>query len=113
MKGIGVDIVEFTRIKAVKNKAKFVDKILSSREKEVYWELKNEKRQLEYLAGRFAMKEAIYKAASDLSKGKNFTDFSILNHESGAPYLAEPIETGLLLTLSHSENYVVAFVVYF
>ena len=111
MKGIGVDIVEFTRIKAIKNKAKFVDKILSEKEKRFYMTLKNEKRQLEYLAGRWATKEAIYKAAPELCKGRNFNEFSILNSESGAPYLDEPASGKIMITLSHSNNYVVAFVV--
>ena len=112
MTGIGVDIVEFDRIKALKNRVKFVDKILSTNEKAVYATFKNEKRQLEYLAGRFAVKEALYKAAPDLCAGKNFTDFSILNHKTGAPYVAEPVLTKVMITLSHSENYVVAFVLY-
>jgi len=111
MKGIGVDIVELCRIRTVKKKGKFVDKFLSEKEKKVYATLKNEQRQLEFLASRWAVKEAIYKAAPDLCKGKKFTDFSILNNESGAPYLDEPAATGIMITLSHSENYVVAFVV--
>lgn len=111
MKGIGIDIVEFSRIKRVGNLEKFVDKILSEKEKSIYVTLTNEQRRLEYLAGRFAIKEAIYKTAPDLCKTKNFNEFSILNHESGAPYLADPRDAELMITLSHSENYVVAFVV--
>ena len=112
MKGIGVDIVEITRIKEIKNKEKFIKKILSTEEQTTYTTLKNEKRQLEYLAGRFAIKEAIYKAAPALCTGKNFTDFSILNTSTGAPYLAKPNVSEIMITLSHSENYVVAFVAY-
>jgi len=111
MKGIGVDIVEFSRITAIKNRAKFVDKILSDEEKSVYVTLCAEARQLEYLAGRFAIKEAIYKAAPDLCRNKNFKDFAILNSETGAPYLATPVAPGILITLSHSDNYAIAFVV--
>ena len=111
MKGIGVDIVEFSRIKAIKNRAKFVDKILNEKEFAVYVTLTNKQRQLEYLAGRFAVKEAIYKAAPHLCMGRNFKDFAILNSETGAPYLASPTIDGMLITLSHSENYAVAFVV--
>ena len=111
MKGIGIDIVEFTRIKAITKKEKFVEKILSKKEKNIYDNLKSEKRQLEYLAGRFALKEAIYKAAPHFCKGKNFADFSILNDDSGAPYLAEPTGATFMITLSHSQHYVVAFAV--
>jgi len=114
MKGIGIDIVEFSRIRRVKNKEKFVDKILSPKEKEIYNNLINENRRLEYLAGRFAIKEAIYKAAYERCKDKKFADFSILNHETGEPYLDEPnLNANFMITLSHSENYVVAFVVCF
>jgi len=108
MKGIGIDIVEFERIRAINHPAKFVDKILSKKEKTVYATFLNEKRQLEYLAGRFAMKEAIYKAIPMIDKTWRFTDFSIMNDDSGAPYLVEPAEVKVMLTLSHSENYVVA-----
>ncbi|MCL1989730.1 MAG: holo-ACP synthase [Defluviitaleaceae bacterium] len=112
MTGIGVDIVEFNRIKAMVKKEKFIDKVLSNKEKEVYLTLASEKRQLEYLAGRWAIKEAIYKAAPALCQGKNFIDFSILNDVSGAPYLDEPRVATFMMTLSHSENYAVAFVVF-
>jgi len=111
MKGIGVDIVEISRIKAISKREKFVGKILSEQEKSIYVNLKSEKRQLEYLAGRFAMKEAIYKAAPHICKGKQFTEFSILNDETGAPYLEETMDATFMMTLSHSENYVVAFAV--
>ena len=112
MRGIGVDIVEFDRISRVFDNGKFVDKILSDKEKKVFTSIKNEKRKLEFLAGRWAAKEAIYKAAPDLCINKAFKDFSILNHESGAPYLDEPLGSQIMITISHSENYVVAFVVY-
>ena len=117
MKGIGVDIVEFDRIRMVKNQAKFVDKILHEKEKAIYHGFNNEKRQLEYLSGRFAAKEALYKAASTLCEGYNFNDFAILNDEAGAPYVVTPVATkvevdqNINISISHSENYAVAFVV--
>lgn len=117
MKGIGVDIVEFDRIRAVKNRAKFVDKILNEKEKAVLVTFKNEDRQLEYLAGRWAAKEALYKADNQLAKDHAFTDFSILNNETGAPYVVFPVSTKenqgqkVHLTISHSDNYAVAFVI--
>lgn len=112
MKGIGIDIVEFARIYRVSDREKFVDKILSKLEKKVYKSLKNEKRQVEYLAGRFAMKEALYKSNPVACQNKNFVDFSILNDETGAPYLEGVHEKAVKMTLSHSENYVVAFVIW-
>ena len=117
MKGIGVDIVEFDRIRAIKNRTKFVDKILNEKEKTIYATFKNENRQLEYLAGRWAAKEALYKANNQLANGHAFTDFAILNDDTGAPYVVFPVSTQtnqdqkVHLTISHSDNYAVAFVV--
>ena len=113
MKGIGVDIVEFERILAIKNREKFVDKILNKKEIAVYATIINKQRRLEYLAGRFAVKEALYKADNLACAGQKFTDFAILNDSAGAPYLASPTGMTVKITISHSKNYAVAFVVVF
>ena len=60
--GIGIDIVELKRIRKInKRQKKFVDRILTPFEKEIINRL-TEKRQIEFLAGRFAAKEAFAKA---------------------------------------------------
>ncbi|HOO74216.1 MAG TPA: 4'-phosphopantetheinyl transferase superfamily protein, partial [Tepiditoga sp.] len=55
--GIGCDIVKIDRINEEISK-----KILSSEELKIYLKIDSEKRKKEYLAGRFAAKEAIIKA---------------------------------------------------
>ena len=112
MRGIGVDIVEFTRIRQINQQEKFVERILSEEEKKQYNHLKNEQRRIEYLAGRFAAKEAIYKAMPDKRNPGQFYDYSIINDEDGAPKVSSPLESKIMLTISHSENYVVAFAVF-
>lgn len=60
--GIGLDVIELERIeKAVQRNPKFVNRILTPTEKEHYSKL-SERRQIEFLSGRFAAKEAYAKA---------------------------------------------------
>ena len=60
--GIGIDAVELYRIEdIIKNNPKFISRVLTSRELEIFETLKI-KRQTEFLGGRFACKEAFSKA---------------------------------------------------
>ena len=62
IKGIGMDIVEIGRLSRVLSRQpRLPERILTLREQEVFRTL-SEKRQLEFLAGRFAAKEAFAKA---------------------------------------------------
>ena len=83
--GNGVDIVENRRIeKAIKNK-NFVNKIFSTKEKDIA----NNKRvnKTNYFAKRFAAKEAFLKAiGTGLSKGFKFNDITIINNSKGQPF---------------------------
>ena len=110
--GIGTDIIEIERIKNVSNYERFVNRILSDKEKELFYQFKSEKRQQEFLAGRFAVKEALYKALGVLCDQKEFIDFCILNNEQGAPYLAYPKIEKVHISISHCEHYATAFVIY-
>ena len=112
MKGIGTDIIEIKRIKEIKYRERFVQKILSEQEQVIYNKFINQQRKDEFLAGRWALKEAIYKAATAICLTKSYKEFSILNDESGAPYLAEPHLDKMHLSLSHCKKYTVAFVVW-
>ncbi|AGM26254.1 holo-[acyl-carrier protein] synthase [Spiroplasma syrphidicola EA-1] len=59
IKNVGIDIVKNNRITA---SPEFVKKLLSPVEYEYYSKISNLNRQIEYLAGRWAAKEAIIKA---------------------------------------------------
>jgi len=111
MRGIGTDIIEINRIREIKHRERFVQKILSEKEQAIYYRFKNEQRKDEYLAGRWAVKEAIYKAATNQCQDLAYRSFSILNDETGALYLAEPYFDKIHLSLSHCKNYTVAFVI--
>ena len=64
MKGIGVDIVDLERLDI--HNLHFVKRVLSSREYEIFTRIQSSRRQLEFLGGRFAGKEAYMKDWSNV-----------------------------------------------
>jgi len=111
--GIGIDIVEVGRIRnAVNKKGNFLNRIFS--EKEVTLSQRG-KFRFEELAGRFAVKEAVFKAIkTGWRKGVTFKDVVVLNEPSGAPYVnlagkAHEIATSLgvkniFVSISHTKE---------
>lgn len=78
----GTDIIEVSRIKdAIINTKGFKEKIYTDREIEV-GNSKSEKVMYEYFAGRFAAKEAIYKAVSSFKNDFNFWEVEIINDKT-------------------------------
>ena len=84
--GIGIDIVEVSRIKhAVTTKKRFLERIYSKHEIKLS---DRGKFRYEELAGRFAVKEAILKAIkTGWRRGVQFKNIVVLNEKSGAPYV--------------------------
>lgn len=75
----GTDIIEVERIKkAILETKGFKEKIFTECEIEI-GNKKSEKVMYEYYAGRFAAKEAIYKAVSKMKSNFNFWEVEILN----------------------------------
>lgn len=114
IKGIGIDIIELARIKQSMNKQqRFVKRILTDKELEHYQTLPNERRKIEYVAGRFAAKEAIAKATGRGIGALSFQHIEILAKENGAPYMTvQGYETDYIhVSISHSEHYAVAQVI--
>lgn len=113
IKGIGVDIIELSRIKqSIKRNPRFVQRILTEREHQRY-EALSEGRKVEYLAGRFAAKEAFAKAAGTGIGKLGFHDIEILSNETGAPAITATGYENLLVwvSISHSTDYAIAQVV--
>lgn len=98
IKGIGCDIVEHERVNLT-----IAKKVLSNKEYSLFEQTNN---KIEYLASRFACKEAIVKASN---KQYLFKDIEILNHEDGACYCN--IE-GMMISISHEKNYSIAMAVW-
>jgi len=111
IKGIGIDIIELSRIQdMLERKTKLIDRILTSREKQKF-EVLSERRQVEFLAGRFAAKEAFSKAAgTGIGKELSFLDIEIETDEWGKPLIVKP-DILAYLSISHSRDYAVAQVI--
>ena len=109
LKGIGVDIVEISRIeKAVKRWGDhFLDYVFT--DKEIAY-ARAHKFPLQHFAVRFAAKEAIYKAIGNNAR-LGWKDMEILNDRYGRPqciFKKKNLKYKVLISLSHSEHYAVA-----
>src|SRR5690625_4179787 len=108
IRGIGIDIIELERIqKVVIRKERFIDRILTSYEKKIYNSLTNERRKAEFLAGRFATKEAFSKAIGTGIGKLSFQDIEVSRNNEGAPKIhVQGYDPNLIfLSISHSKEY--------
>ena len=120
--GIGVDIIQNSRIKkAIKNKS-FVSRIFSKSE---ITNSKKKNNKTNYFAKRFAAKEAFIKSIGiGIRKGINFKDIYVINDKFGKPnikfnnkvnnLIVKKLKTrnfDIFLSLSDEKNYSIAFVV--
>lgn len=109
---VGIDIVLNKKIKKLMSKQSFIDKVLSMEELEVFNTINNDKRKIEYIAGRFAAKEAIIKSILNTYPSWNYVDISILNDQTGRPYMkSDLIKEHILISISHCDEYTVAMAV--
>ena len=107
--GIGLDIAEIDRIRRLDGKSsKFRERVLTERELSEY-ALLSENRKVEFLAGRFAAKEAFAKAkGTGIGKSCSFQDIEIRKDAKGKPgiYFQE-LEIGLV-SITHTKEYAAA-----
>ncbi len=110
--GTGIDIVEIGRIrKLVESQPRFPERVLTEKERAVYLQFK-EQRAIEFLAGRWAAKEAFSKAkGTGIGKELSFMDIEIENDPHGRPVVIKPFMEGVHLSISHSEHYAIAQVI--
>ena len=120
IKGMGVDIIEINRIKtAIERDNKFKERLFTKKEIE-YCESKAKK--IQHYAARFASKEAFFKAlGTGWRNGMSWTDISIENDKLGKPEITLSGETfsyfnklklkSITLSISHSKEYAVGFVI--
>ena len=107
IKGIGTDIIEIARIQNSIRKfgADFLDHILT-REEIIH--AKKFKSPFQHYAGRFAAKEAIYKALGNPQL--SWQDIRITNDRSGQPqcFIRGKKSKKVLLSISHCKTYATA-----
>lgn len=117
MIGLGIDIVKISRIEklCVLYGSKFLEKVFS--EEEINESLKKG-HYYQSLAGKFAVKEAFFKASSGLVKNHiNFLTVSILCDKSNKPTLtfnsSDIIgeQYTIHISISHEKEYAIAVVV--
>lgn len=88
---VGIDMVKISRMEdiLIREKDTFIDRVLTSSEREYVFSASSAARRAEHLAGRFAAKEAASKALGTgvMAGGVAFTDFEILPSVGGAPQL--------------------------
>lgn len=116
--GIGVDIEEVARIKAViKGREEFIRRFFSRDEEELF---ARKKFNPETICGNFCSKEAFVKALGTGFRGVAMKDIEVLRDELGSPYyriggeLAEKLKDKgykYHLSLSHTAQTAVAFCV--
>lgn len=113
IKGIGIDIAEIDRVRKIYGRhPRFVEKILNEDEKKVFDSLNTEKAKMTYLTGRFSVKEAFTKAMGTGLVGIGFHDLSVLNHESGQPYIKTDIFNGNIhVSISDTDELVITEVI--
>ena len=110
---VGTDIIEIERIKKAVQNEKFIKHVYTENEIK-YCENKKMQKYQSY-AGKFAAKEAVYKALSKkIDSNYKWTDFEILNDEKGRPYVNLKIKIEDLkkidISISHCKEYAISYV---
>ena len=119
----GVDIIELWRIErsvTAKHGPRFLRRVYTPAEL-AYCEGRKGKKRIESLAGRWAAKEATLKALGVGLYAASLGDVEVVRERSGKPGIrlhgraakiaAAKGLTGFALTISHSRDYAIAFVV--
>ena len=120
--GIGVDIVENSRIRKSINNKKFLLRIFTKNE--IAQSIKTNSK-VAFFSKRFAAKEAFYKALGlGFRKSLNFKDISIINNKYGKPSIKikdklqniikkqfKTNKVNILLSISDENKYSIAFVI--
>ena len=115
----GVDIIEIERVKKSieETDGKFCERVYTQKEIEYCESKKSQKYQ--HYAGRFAGKEAVFKAISSILSSKydiGWKDIEILNDDTGRPYvniLNQDIKVDNIdISISHCKEYAVTSVIF-
>lgn len=107
--GIGLDIVELGRIRRLDAKsAKFRERVLAETELAEYG-LLSANRKAEFLAGRFAAKEAFGKAkGTGIGKMCAFHDIEIRKDVNGKPSVFFRGQEDGMVSITHTKEYAAA-----
>lgn len=105
---VGIDLAYLPRFDNKIDDDAFINKVLTNKEKEIFKQISNSKVKSNFLAGRFAAKEA-YAKAKKLGIGKiDFLDVEVLRDEHKAPIISD---NNADVSISHDGDYVTAIVI--
>lgn len=108
--GIGTDVIEIERISRLMSD-KFIKRILHPEEIKIFEAFSHEDRQISFIAGRFAVKEAYAKAyGTGIGQHFRFNDICCLNDERGKPYMIDT-HYKVHVSIAHSHTVATAFVI--
>lgn len=110
--GLGIDLAEIDRFEKAQSKnSHFAEKILTAKEYELFKRYTG-RRALEFLAGRFAVKEAFSKAYGTGIGQVQLQAIETLNDAKGKPYIKQNLFEGTVhVSLSHTTTLVMAEVI--
>ncbi len=110
--GLGIDIVEIERMQQLVDNERFIARVLTENERQLLKEVGGRKRQVEFLAGRYACKEAFSKAYGTGLGPVSFHDLEILRNEKGAPiFTKSPFDGAVFVSISHTDTIAMAEVI--
>ncbi|MGG1684817.1 holo-ACP synthase [Pseudalkalibacillus sp. NRS-1564] len=112
IRGIGIDMIEIDRIKqVVQRNAAFAGRILTERERREYQQISGH-RSVEFLAGRFAAKEAYAKARGTGIGRLSWQDICVRKLPEGAPYIESADQDEKIhISISHTKQHAIAQVI--
>lgn len=110
--GIGIDLVQVSEIFSGTIEH-YKQLILTKEELKLCENIPSEDAQAMFIAGRYAAKEAIFKALRKYNKDLNYHDFQVLNAKDGYTYVETnyPLEGTIHLTMTHTDESALAYVV--
>jgi holo-[acyl-carrier protein] synthase len=88
--GVGIDLVDISRFDKMLNKKDdlLIERLLSDNERSAFMALTGDRRRAEWLAGRFAAKEALMKALGlALPEGIGMRDIEVIPDSLGRPLI--------------------------
>lgn len=103
---LGCDLVFMPRMKDKLDNPKFINKVLTHNEQDLFKGIAHPRLRLEFLSGRFACKEAYAKALGCGIGEVDFLELEILRDAQGAPVC----EKGQV-SISHDGEYAMAVVI--
>ena len=108
---IGIDVVEISRFRDMKNLEMFVRRVFTKNETDYFTTKTAAKKFYESVAGHFAAKEAFAKALGTGVRNFDMSDIEVCHDELGKPYIKfGGVTVNASLSISHSDTVAVAVV---